>query len=259
MELITMADYEIADPNSVFRGLTYAQWVAVWYNNLFSDKPDIVYREGKSISFLRGNVEYSYEQQEEPNKSIFSSLTKEQRIRVQEDTAIFVPVISTMFSLGDEYQGQVLNDELSMRNIARKDTVNGGEIGAEIRKYPENASKKLVDDLNEFYVETSLFPLSVSENSKIRYSIESPIEAGPHQALVVGVFVIISGLKKGLYRLSFYGKGVGRYLTRSVYDIEVAEGEGALIDVSGRQTLVGGRSIMDFVANWKDKDSTKDT
>ena len=255
-----MADFEIADPKNVFRGLTYSQWVAIWLNNLFSDKPDINYRGGKSIAFLRGNVEYSYDEQEEPKKSVFSSLTQEQRVQIQEDTAVFVPIISTMFSLGDEYQGQVLNDELSMRSFARRDTVEGGEIGAEIRKSPENTSKKLVDDLNDFYVETSLFPLSVSENSKIRYTIESPIQPGPHQALVAGVFVIISSLKKGTYRLSFYGKGVGRYLTRSVYDIEVTEGKGTLTDVSGRGfTLIpGGRNIMDFVANWKDKEATKD-
>jgi hypothetical protein len=262
LEFITMADFEIADPKSVFRGLTYGQWVAVWYNNLMSDKPDIVYREGKNMVFLRGNVEFSYEKQEEPKNRAFSSMTKEQRIKIQEDTAVFVPVISTMFALGDDYQGQVLNDELSMRLAARRDTVNGGEIGVQIRKKPENNGKKLVDDLNNYYIETPLFPASVSEKSLIRYTIESPIEPGQYQALVVGVFVIISTLSVGMYRLSFYGRGVGRYLTRSVYDIEVSKGKGNLVDVSdpgGEGILPEQQQVMDFVAGWKEKNSTKET
>jgi hypothetical protein len=253
-----MADFEIADPKYVFRGLTYGQWVAVWSNQLFSEKPDIVYREGKSVAFLRGNVEYAYQKQEDPEKEIFSLLTQEYKIRILEDTAIFVPVISTMFVLGDEYQGQVMNDELSMRITARRDTVNGGEVGVQIRKKPENNAHKLVNNLNEYYVESSLFPLSVSEGSLYRNTVETPIASGQYQALVAGIFVIISSLKKGTYRLSFYGRGVGKYLTKSVYDIEVVEGKESIRDISDKENGIRGeRDLMDFVANWKDKLATK--
>src|SRR6188474_1864451 len=134
---VLVLDYKIADPKEVFRGLTYGQWVGVWYNNLMSQYPDIIYREGKSMAFLRGNVEFAYGKQEDPENPqnrIFSSMTNEQRIIIQDDTALFIPVISTMLSLGDTYQGQTMNDELSLRYAARRDTVNGGAVGAQIKK-----------------------------------------------------------------------------------------------------------------------------
>ena len=56
----------------------------------------------------------------------FHSSVNERRIRIQRDTAVFVPVITSQFLIGDEYRGVVLNDELGLRAAARSDTVNGG-------------------------------------------------------------------------------------------------------------------------------------
>jgi hypothetical protein len=228
-------NYEIVDPKEVFRGLTYGQWVGVWYNNLMSQYPDIIYREGKSMAFLRGNVQFAYEKQEDPENPqnrIFSSMTNEQRIVIQDDTALFIPIISTMISLGDVYQGQTANDELSLRYAARRDTVNGGPVGAQIKKGMSALTRLVPNELDEYYVETPLFPLSVSESSSLRKTIEDPLEPGPYQAIVAGIFVIIYNLEPGHYRLAFYGRGVGRYTTRSVYDIDVKKGKINLQDIS---------------------------
>lgn len=253
-------DYTIAHPKEVFRGLTYGQWVGVWYNNLMSDYPDIFYREGKSIAFLRGNVEYAYGKQEDPENPqnrIFSSMTKEQKITIQDDTAVFIPVISTMLVLGDDSQGKVMNDELSLRYAARRDTVNGGPVGAQIvkRNLGTGAVKRLVpNELDEYYIETPLFPLLVSPSSSIRKTIEEPLEPGPYQALVAGIFVIIYDIEPGKYRIAFYGRGVGRYTTRSVYDIDVLEGNSKLQDISDPNISIfkkGEDNPMDFVKQVK--------
>jgi len=250
LEIVILADYDIIDPKTVFRGLTYGQWVSVWYNNLMSEKPDIVYREGKGMAFLRGNVEYQKEEDE--SKRVFRLLTKEFKTRIQEDTAVFIPIISTMFQIGVEYQGDVLNNELALRAAARRDTVNGGEISAQIKKKPNETVTRLVPDLNDFYIETPLFPLSVPVRSAYRSSIESPLDPGQYQALVAGVFVIIENLKEGDYRLAFSGRGVGKYLTKSEYDIKVYKGRTVLDDVSG-DTRMGNDNPMGFVRKWKDK------
>jgi hypothetical protein len=242
--------YKIADPKEVFRGLTYGQWVGVWYNNLMSEYPDIVYREGKSMAFLRGNVEFAYEKQEDsenPQNRIFSSMTNEQRIIIQDDTALFIPVISTMLSLGDAYQGQTMNDELSLRYAARRDTVNGGAVGAQIKEGMGAFTRLVPNELDDYYVETPLFPLAVSESSSIRKTIEDPLEPGPYQAVVAGIFVIIYNLEPGNYRLAFYGRGVGRYTTRSVYDIDVREGKSNLKDISNIRTTGREKNPMEFV------------
>ena len=263
MGVIILADYDIVDPRSVFRGLTYGQWVGVWYNNLMSERPDIVYREGNSIAFLRGNVEYQKEdvdgkQDVDGKREVFSTLTREHRLRIQEDTAVLVPVITTQIQIGDEYQGEVLNSQLALRAAARRDTVNGGEIAARIKKYPSDTMTRLVPDLNDFYIETVLFPLSVPASSAYRRTIEgTPIEPGQYQALVAGIFVIIVNLKEGVYRIAFSGRGVGNYLTKSEYDIRVYKGRARLDDVSGEggPSLLGFDNPLGFVAKWKDKES----
>src|SRR5580765_7955219 len=224
-------ELKIADPRCVFRGLTYGQWAAVWMNQVMSGQPDIQYSgKGKGMAFLRGNIEFGYKQ--DTAHAVFNTMMGENRLRILQDTAVFVPVMTTMFYIGDVYQGQTMNDELSMRNTARRDTVEGGSIGVTITDSPNEDRNPLVDDLNEFFIESPLFPLSVSENNPYKQTEESPLQAGQYQALTVGIFLIISHWPTGLFRLSVFGRGVGNYLSKSVYDIEVTKGTFRLNDIS---------------------------
>jgi hypothetical protein len=126
-------------------------------------------------------------------------------------------------------------------------------VGAQIQKGRSALSKLVPSELDEYYVETPLFPLFVSESSSIRKTIEDPLEPGPYQALVAGIFVIIYNLEPGNYRLAFYGRGVGRYTTRSVYDIKVKKGKSNLQDISNPRTIIepGEENPMKFVKEIK--------
>lgn len=252
-----IAGLKIADPQTVFRGLTYGQWAAVWLNHLMSDQPDINYSEGggKGMVFLRANVEYAHK--DDPQRLAYALMTKDSRLRIREDTAVFVPVINTMFVLDDEYQGLIMKDEISMRNIARRDTIYGGPVGVRITApFPQDDSYPLVNDLNDFYTESPLFPLRVSEKNPYKYTMETPLEAGQYYAISVGVYVIISNWPKGLFRLSIFGRGIGKYLTRAIYDIEVIDDcDFKLEDISKLSDPRKPRGLstdpMDFVADWK--------
>jgi len=226
-----------------------------------SDQPDINYGEsgGKGMVFLRANVEYAHK--DDPQRLAYALMTRDSRLRIREDTALFVPVINTMFVLDEEYQGMIMKDEISMRNIARRDTVYGGPVGVRITgPYPQDDSYPLVNDLNDFYIESPLFPLRVSEKNPYKYTMETPLEAGQYYAVSVGVYVIISNWPKGIFRLSIFGRGVGKYLTRAIYDIEVIDDcDFKLEDIS---KLPDPKRIpgeprgpttdpMDFVADWK--------
>ena len=271
VRVITLADYNVVDPKSVFRGLTYGQWVAVWYNNLLSVEPDVVYRGGNGMAFLRGNVQYQttdYQKgmdakQEDAKQEAFYSSIKERRIRIHQDMAVFVPVITSQFLIGDEYQGVVLNDELALRAAARRDTVNGGQIAARIKKYNSDTMTPLVRDrdrdLNDFYIETPLFPVTVPKGSTYIGTRGTTIAPGVYQALVAGIFVILDNFQKGLYRIAFSGRGVGNYLTKSEYDLRVYEDRARLDDVSGGAVPgeIGYVDPLDFVGKWKDKGSEK--
>jgi hypothetical protein len=56
-------------------------------------------------------------------------------------------------------------------------------------------------------------------------------------------------LPKGTYRLEFGGKGVGRYFTHSIYDIEVTDSLPLLNDISAT-----GKSMM---ARWNNFSAVK--
>jgi len=250
----------IAEPHAVFRGLTYGQWIGVWLNQMMSDDPDISYGDAQGMVFLRGNVQYGYK--DDPEHSVYSSITKESRLKIREGTPLFIPVINTWFYLDDEYDGQIMKNEVIMRNIARRDTVNGGDQGIRIMDFGGNTSP-LVDDLNDFIIESPLFSLKVSEKNPFKGTLDRPIEAGTYYALSVGIFVIISNIPKGTYRLSVFGRGIGTYLTRTVYDIEVTDGIPPLNDISNInaksvQSQIGkfGNDPMGFVAPWNSPKAT---
>jgi hypothetical protein len=270
VRVIALADYcGFVDPKYVFRGLTYGQWVAVWYNNLLSVEPDVVYRGGNGMAFLRGNVQYQrteYQKSEDVKQEAFYSSVNELRIRIQKDTAVFVPVITSQFLMGDEYQGVVLNDELALRAAARRDTVNGGEIAARIKKSGSDDMRSLVNrNLNDFYIETPLFPVTVPKGSTYIGTRGTTIAPGVYYAIVAGIFVILVDFQEGLYRIAFSGRGVGNYLTKSEYDISVFDVRASLDDVSGGLGPTTGGPIgkmgyvdpLDFVGKWKDKGSDK--
>jgi len=260
---------KIASPRFVFRGLTYGQWAGVWMNQLFSDHPDINYYGGKGMAFLRGNLQYAYTA--DPAHPVFSTMTKQSCLRIQQDTAVFVPIINTKFVLDNEYQGQVMKDEISMRNTARRDTVNGGDLGARIKREPDDKEEALVKDLNDYYIESPLFSLYIPPTSAYRESMETPMDASTYYCITAGIFVIISHWPEGTYRLSVLGKGIGKYLTRSVYDIEVKGKNPLLNDISevpkeregptgtgqSGEPTVSSRDPMDFSGDWLDLEPTK--
>jgi hypothetical protein len=250
----------IAEPHAVFRGLSYGQWVGVWLNQMMSDDPDISYGGAQGMVFLRGNVQYGYK--DDPEHSVYSSITKESRLKIPEGTPVFIPVINTWFYLEDEYAGQIMKNEVIMRNIARRDTVNGGDQGIRIMD-SDGKIHALVGDLNDFIIESPLFSLKVSEKNPFKGTLDRPIEAGTYYALSVGVFVIISHIPKGTYRLSVFGRGIGTYLTKTVYDIEVTDGMPPLNDISDStgKIVTGfterfGNDPMGFVAPWNSPKAT---
>ncbi|MGI9010204.1 MAG: hypothetical protein ACR2F1_03335 [Nitrososphaeraceae archaeon] len=223
---------KIADPRYAFRGLTYGDWVAVWWNHFFSAQPDNYYDPGRGIVFLRGSVEYTYE--DEPAKRVYTGQTKELGLRISKGTALFFPVITSLFVIDDKYQGVMMNNQLSIRSAARLDTLTGGTLWARIMS-EDGKIYPLVEKLDHFLVESPLFTLLVDESNPFKTKMDGPIEAGLHHGVSVGVYILISDLSEGKkYRLEFGGKGVGRYFTNSIYDIEVSREPEPLLDISSK-------------------------
>lgn len=217
-----MMKLDILPVNECFRGLSYGQWASMWCNWLMSKDPDNTTR--KDILFLRGNLNYASvaPHSDSPRFSDPSSAlirTGEDMEMIFENSAIFVPVLTAQYSIGDIYDGMKLKDEQDLRDAVNRDSDESLSIWATITF--KKRTSKLADDLTRYRVESPLFQLSVPTASKLRLKTQDRVKPGNHYTVVGGFFLLICSLPKGRYRLEFGGKGRGGYGTNSVYELAV--------------------------------------
>jgi hypothetical protein len=218
---------DVVHPGENFRGMSYGDWAAVWWNWLLSEEPDNY--DGGDVLFLRGNVEYKHAggvvgapTYSDPKG--FFDRTGSFGEKIFERTAIFFPVVIAMLHRGELYDGRLIKNEEEMRFAARKDISEGGAMWANIMVKGDKKATKIVKNLRDYRVESPLFNLEVSDKSRFRDRMESPLQAGFYESITVGYFLLIKSLPPSNYRIHFGGQGRGTYYTDSVYDITV-EGE----------------------------------
>src|SRR5215217_1573019 len=89
---VSMSSYDILPPNENFRGKSYGEWAAEWWNWLLSEKPDI-YSQEDPVLFLRGAFDYKARADGKRNpSSTHNDRTGDKKIEIFEGTAIFFPV-----------------------------------------------------------------------------------------------------------------------------------------------------------------------
>ncbi|HEY6886026.1 MAG TPA: hypothetical protein VI278_18495, partial [Nitrososphaeraceae archaeon] len=99
---------EVVPPCNNFRGLSYGHWLALWNNLLLSENPDKY--DGHLMLFLRGNLDYKPAMQNIPYPRFIDpngiyDRTNEKGIRIFEHTAIFIPVITSCYTIGTLIDG----------------------------------------------------------------------------------------------------------------------------------------------------------
>jgi|SRR5215203_1378689 len=219
---------EIVSPNENFRGMSYGEWAVEWNKWLFSEDPDTY--DGGNVLFLRGNVDYRSvgNQPGSPRyvdpEAIYDK-TGGNRENIIEGTAIFIPIITSILFLSDNYEGRIIKDEQELRYFINKDTDNTGEIWAAIKRKGEDRPIKLVKNLKQYRFESPLFKIEVPFNSLLRNKMEVPVKPGIYEGITAGYYIMIKSLSPSTYRLIFGGTGVGVYRTNSVYDIDVVKKE----------------------------------
>jgi hypothetical protein len=220
--------YDVVSAEQNFRGLSYGHWVARWSNWLLSDQR--YYQNSDDILFLRGNVAWIPSGGQggqlriiDPNG--FYDRGGRLGEKIFDETAVFIPVITAMYFIGDRYDGQVLENEEQIRYAARNDINQGGPMYTTIQTPPpqqQQQPENLVADLKTYFVETPMFKLIVSERCPLLEFLEYPMTPGIFDAVTVGYFLIVKALTAPkTYRIQFGGKGRGYYFTDSVYDITV--------------------------------------
>lgn len=215
---------DIVAPNENFRGNSYGEWTVEWTRWLHSENPDIY--DGGKMLYLRGSVDYKPVGIKGPrfiNPSSLYDRRGHNGEEIFEGTAIFIPIISTSFFIGDIYEGKVIRNEQELRHYVNKDTDNAKKIWSVIRNNRNNKIVRIVNNLEEYRFETPLFKLRIPKKSLLVKRMEMPVRAGIYEAITAGYFIIIRNLPVSSYRITFGGEGMGTYRTSSVYDIKVSK------------------------------------
>jgi hypothetical protein len=188
----------IVPPNRIYRGLSYGNWAAAWWNWLFSNNEDF-----GSVYFLRGNVDL------EPG----IVRTGRNGLTLRSDTAIFFPIICTITSR----------------------LVYPNAYNEMIRRYKSAESQRepsrlvaTIDDIEitnpiEYYAESPEFILDVPRASTLRKYFKPMMRSGKGEAVTAGYWILIKPLPPGKHRVRFEGKHQDGFRTTGDYSIRVIQ------------------------------------
>lgn len=165
----------------------------------------------RDMFFMRGNLEYepvgliSGQPMEPDPNSYYETIQT-----IDSATAIFIPVLTSMFVINSLYNGIKLQTEYDLFKAVSDEISQGGDRWCTINKV------RLSDEL----VETPVFSLKAHEQARLMF--EEPIPSGVNLAVCKGYFIIIKSLMPGQYDLDFGClSNVGVYYSHSIYHITV--------------------------------------
>ena len=151
---------EVLSTDSNYKGLSYGDLVAIRANWLFSESPDYQYQS--DILHLHGNMHYWSGQAAEADD--FYDRRGDLEERITPDTAIFVPVMTATYVIGDKYEGLTLEDEAQFPK-GRKNGYPSCGLWATIQQEKRTNERKPIlngGDINDYMIESPLFKLKVS-------------------------------------------------------------------------------------------------
>jgi hypothetical protein len=211
-----MREEYVLQPGETFHGLSYGDLFARWNNWLLSSHPTY---DGGDILFTRGNLGYN----SDPTAFLDMTNLSGNGQKISSETAIFVPIITCQFNIGDQYGGGTLQDEETVRKAVRDHIYGGGQFWATIMKRSSPSKMYIINELERFYVESPRFQLIVPEDSVLRTHMEYPLEPGVYDAVVGGYCLLLKKLPDRHWTINFGGKGRYEYYTNSLYDIDIID------------------------------------
>jgi hypothetical protein len=204
-----------------YRGLSYADIIVTWQRWLLSQNPDE--HQYGDIFFLRGNLGYYHS-----NSDYLKCF-----IEISEGMSILVPIVTTHFTIGESYNGTIINNEFYLRKAVREHVDAAGPFWATLEKMGKNHKIfKLVPNLESFRIESMPFELDVSKENPFLDKMDEPNYPGKYTALVSGYFVLLRDLPVSSYRIRFGGYGMYNFYTDSLYEINIISKDRAGKDLS---------------------------
>jgi len=219
-KLEVLDDKYIVKTSENYKGLSYNNIIIRWQRWLLSDRPD--QHQFGDILFLRGSVGY--------HRSSSSYLHTS--VVVPEGIPILVPVVTTLYNIGERYKGQLIKDEFYLRKAVREHVDAAGPFWATLSN---NGGRvfRLAQNLAEFRVESMLFKLKVSEQNPFLDRMDERIFPGEYTSLVAGFFILLRDLPPSSYKIRFGGYGMDGFYTESLYEIQIISRKISAKDISG--------------------------
>lgn len=215
----------VLDPHENYRGLPYGEIIARW--NIWLMGPDPDHNNGEEFLFLRGNIGHH----EDPR-----SIYRPPVIVIREGMAITIPIITTLYCIGDYYDRAIINTEHELISAINKHVSAAGPFWATLQDldvaHPQ--TMRFVQNLKDYRFYSPFFRIDISPSNPFLDSMDVPVSPGTRQALAGGYFLLVKCLSAGIYRFSFGGKGLDNFYTASLYDIKILpEGTSKAKDISG--------------------------
>jgi hypothetical protein len=203
---------KVLQPSECFRGLAYSDLCCIYYNAKISRMP---YDECDKVVFLHGSY---------PLPSLRANL------EIKKGTGVFLCVNSSELNLGEEFDGKVLATEQDLRRAVCLDLKGCTSKYATIRNHTTGETQNIVENLDEFEIESRLFMLVVPKGCPSNLKIDQfddsdygmkPLEEGIYHGVVDGYFVLLKNLEPGEYTIKFGTTGPKNFSSEAEYHIKI--------------------------------------
>ena len=165
-----LANKYVVKTSENYRGLSYNDIIIRWQSWLLGNDPDK--HLPSDILFLRGSVGWH-----QSEHSYFHA-----SVEVRYGTAILVPIITTLYYSGQCYEGILIKDELYLRKAIQEHVDAAGPFWASLQTVGKpRKTMKLVQNLESFRVESTLFDLYVSRKNPFLNKMDELVRPGKHK------------------------------------------------------------------------------
>lgn len=208
-----MVYFEVTQPTS--------ELVEEWWNWVFTPDRDTT-QLNPDVTFLRGDLVGAQRVlgagiHDTPTTLIPCCAT---HVRIKQGGALFFPVYDSQFTTEDPFgDGKPCGTIERCLAAAQNDFANLYEKWATFyvdKGQPQN----IVDNLDDYYIETPEITIDVPADNLLNREAGFNLAPNSYKGISVGIFLLLTGLKAGIYTLDFGGRATN-YFTRSVCNIIV--------------------------------------
>ena len=220
-------------PDEMFNGMHISD-IATTYANALYGLPNVYYT-GNHIAFLYSNLDISVK-----SRATYSS-PDSRILEISKNSAILIPVFTAQYHIGSYFKGSKIVSEVGARHAVREHISEGREMWAVSVSGTKSQRKfkPLVGDIRDYYLETNLFRLTVSDKNLFKDTLEIPIQPGNYYAVLGGYFILLRPLAPGNYGIWFGANGPGTQQSEGFYEIMVHNRESAYpIDLSSEKSNI---------------------